>query len=168
MPFPRSPAQPEARRRPDLRADFAPRHWRLEAKPSELHRAREYAEQAAVNFGFDDAERFQLVFALNEAVTNAIRHGTADEAGTIGLRIAAEGDHLILDVCDCGRFAAPAPDDDPMPERGRGFALMGKLMDHVEVRARPEGGTTVRLGKRRRSHAPATNGNHPPEGPENG
>ena len=168
MPSPRSPAQPEAPRPPDVRADFAPRHWRLEAKPSELQRAREYAEQAAVSFGFDDAERFQLVFALNEAVTNAIRHGAADEAGTIGLRIAAEGDRLILDVCDCGRFAAPTPNDDPMPERGRGFALMGKLMDHVEVRARPEGGTTVRLGKRRRSHEPARNGDHAREQAEDG
>lgn len=168
MPSPRSPAQPEAPRPPDLRADFAPRHWRLEAKPSELQRGREYAEQAAVSFGFDEAERFELVFAVNEALTNAIRHGTADEAGTIGLRIAAEDDRLVLDVCDCGRFVAAPFDDDPMPERGRGFALMGRLMDDVEVRVRPEGGTTVRLGKRRRSEAPPENGKRSPDQAEDG
>ena len=155
MQSPRLPAQPEARPALDLAADFAPRQWRLPAKPSELQRAREYAEQAAASFGFDEAERFELVFAVNEAVTNAIRHGTADQAGTIGLRIAAEGNCLVLDVCDCGRFVAPADeDDDPLPDHGRGFGLMVKLMDDVEVRAHPEG-TTVRLGKRRRAEVSA-------------
>ena len=151
MPSPRLPAQPEAPRSPDLAADFAPRQWRLAAKPSELQRAREYAEDAALSFGFDEAERFELVFAVNEAVTNAIRHGTADQAGTIGLRIAAEGDVLLLDICDCGRFFTPPDDDDdPLPDHGRGLGLMARLMDAVEVRARPDG-TTVRLGKRRRA-----------------
>ena len=152
MPSPHSPAQAERPSSPAPAADFAPRHWRLEAKPSELGRAREYADRAAESFGFDEAARFQLVFALNEAVTNAIRHGSADEAGTIGLYIAAEGDCLVLDVCDCGRFVAATDDDDPMADHGRGFALMDKLMDHVQVWATPEG-TTVRLGKRRRAIA---------------
>jgi serine/threonine-protein kinase RsbW len=157
MPSPHSPAQAESLLSPDPAADFAPRHCRLEAKASELGRAREYADRAAASFGFDEAERFQLVFALNEAVTNAIRHGGADEAGTIGLYIAAEGDCLVLDVCDCGRFVTASEDDDPMADHGRGFALMGKLMDHVQVRSTAEG-TTVRLGKRRRAVADRSGG----------
>ena len=151
MPSPHLPVQPEAPRSPDPSAgDFITPELRLPAKASELQRAREYADQAAASFGFDDPERFQFAFAVNEAVTNAIRHGTADQAGTIGLRIAAHGDRLTVDVCDCGPFVDRAADqDEPMPDHGRGFDLMAKLMDELEVRAHPEG-TTVRLGKRRR------------------
>jgi len=146
------PAPPEAPRSPDPPSgDFATPELRLPAKRSELQRGREYADQAAASFGFGEPERFQFVFAVNEAVTNAIRHGTADQAGTIGLRIAAHGDRLTVDVCDCGPFVAPAADDGtPMPDHGRGFALMAKLMDELEVWARPEG-TTIRLAKRRRA-----------------
>ncbi len=151
MPSPRLPASAEARRSHDPPpGDFATPELRLPAKASELQRAREYADHAAASFGFAEPERFELVYAVNEAVTNAIRHGTADKAGTIGLHFAGDGDRLTVDVCDSGPFVPPAADDDePMPDHGRGFDLMAKLVDDVEVRARPEG-TTVRLGKRRR------------------
>jgi serine/threonine-protein kinase RsbW len=150
MPSPRLPAQPDSPPTPDLPpVAFVARELRLPAEASELHRAREYADRAATTFGFGEDERFDVVFAVNEAVTNAIRHGTADEAGTIGLRIAADGDRMTLEVCDRGPFVPPGADDEPMSDHGRGFALMTKLMDDVEVRVRPDG-TTVRLGKCRR------------------
>ncbi len=151
MPSPRLPALPEAPRSQDPSpGNLATLELRLPAKASELGRAREYADQAAVSFGFAERERFEFVYAVNEAVTNAIRHGTADESGTIGLHIAGDGDRLTVDVCDSGPFVAPVADDDePMHDHGRGFGLMAKLMDDVEVLARREG-TTLRLGKRRR------------------
>ena len=151
MPSQRSPALAETPRSQDPPpADFATQELRLPAKASELHRARDYADRAAASFGFGEPGRVEFVYAVNEAVTNAIRHGTADKAGTIGLHIVADGDRLTVDVCDCGPFVAPATDDDePMADHGRGFDLMAKLVDDVEVRARPEG-TTVRLGTRRR------------------
>jgi anti-sigma regulatory factor (Ser/Thr protein kinase) len=159
MPSPPWPGQPEAAPPSDLLAgDFTAGEFRLLAKPSELQRVRDYADQAAVRFGFGHAERFEFVFAVNEAVTNAIRHGTADEAGTIGLRIAADGDRLLVDVCDRGPFVKPVASDEPMPDRGRGFQLMARLMDDVEVRVRPAG-TTVRLGKRLRVASRGPNGN---------
>lgn len=128
---------------------FAPRELRLPARASELERARDYASDAATAFGFDEKDRFQFVFAANEAVTNAIRHGTPDAAGTIGLRIVATGDRLTLAVCDSGSFVAPAATAERMPEHGRGLELMARLMDDFEVSAEPEG-TIVRLAKRRR------------------
>ncbi len=149
MPSLRLPAQPEAPPSPDpVPADSGARELRLPAKASELQRAREYADRAATTFGFRENERFEFVFAVNEAVTNAIRHGTADDAGTIGLRIAAEGDRLMVDVCDSGAFLAPRAAHEPMRDHGRGFALMAKLVDDVEVWTGPEG-TTVRLVKHR-------------------
>jgi len=129
------------------RGDFVPRELRLAARPSELQRAREYVDDAAAAFGFNRSDRFQLVFAVNEAVTNAIRHGSPDDAGTIGLRVSAVGDRLTLTVRDCGRFVTPV-NAGRMADHGRGMEMMATLVDDFEVSSEP-GGTTVRLGKRR-------------------
>ncbi len=88
------------------------------------------------------------MFAVNEAVTNAIRHGVPDDAGTIGLRVTATGDRLTLTVRDCGRFVTPVHAG-RMADHGRGMEMMAALVDDFEVSAEP-GGTIVRLGKRRR------------------
>lgn len=144
------PAQPESPPAESLAGHFGVRELRLPAKASELGRAREYANQAAATFGFGAEDRFEFVFAVNEAVTNAIMHGAADEAGTIGLRIVADDQRLLLDVCDRGHFLARPPVEEPLAEHGRGFPLMAKFVDDLEVRSGPEG-TTVRLGKRRRA-----------------
>lgn len=160
MPSPPSLAQPEASPPPDLpHEDLGARELRLPARSCELQRARAYADQAAASFGFGEAERFEFVLAVNEAVTNAIRHGTADEAGTINLCVAADGDCLTLDVSDRGPFVAPAAEDERMPDHGRGFALMAKLVDEVDVRVGPQG-TTVRLGKRRLGVLNGAGGDH--------
>lgn len=129
---------------------FSPRELRLPALASQLRRARDYVSDAATAFGFDEGERYQFVFAANEAVTNAIKHGTPDDEGTIGLRISSREDRLTLDVWDYGQFTAPVSNGDLMPESGRGLELIATLMDDFEVTAKPEG-TIVRLGKRRRT-----------------
>jgi anti-sigma regulatory factor (Ser/Thr protein kinase) len=119
---------------------------RLQAEPSQLAAAREYAHIAAAAFGFDDDRCYELAFAVNEAVTNAIRHGKADEQGCIHLSALADGDRLTFAVRDCGTFAAATFDRVTSSERGRGFALMTGLMDAVQLYAAP-GSTTVRLSK---------------------
>ena len=126
----------------------APRDLRLRSHPSELHRARCHVDEAAADFGLGPADRYQFVFAVNEAVTNAIRHGEPDSDGTIGLRIAVDGDTLICSVNDRGRLVAPRGDPDPLAEGSRGLQFMALLADQVELLSE-EDGTTVRLYKRR-------------------
>lgn len=128
-------------------AAFAPLDLRLPARASELRAARRHAHDAAAACGFDVDDQYEFMYAANEAVTNAIKHGRPDSDGTIGLRIAVDGDQLVLSVSDRGRFAAPRRAPDPMSEGGRGFAFMTELMDHVEV-VSERGSTVVRLGKR--------------------
>jgi len=106
-------------------------------------------DDAAAAFGLSQSDRFQFVFAVNEAVTNAIRHGSPDEAGTIGLRATAVGDRLTLTVCDCGRFVTPV-NAGRMADHGRGMEMMATLVDDFEVVSEPAG-TIVRLGKRRQA-----------------
>jgi anti-sigma regulatory factor (Ser/Thr protein kinase) len=126
---------------------------RLPAHASKLRLARAYARHTAAAFGLDAERCDELVYAVNEAVTNAIRHGAPDEHGSIGLLALADGDSLTIAVRDYGTFAGAAlhaPPSDAVPaEGGRGFALMTELADTVElcVGARS---TTVHLSKARR------------------
>jgi anti-sigma regulatory factor (Ser/Thr protein kinase) len=125
-----------------------PWELRLPAVPGQLAIARERVERAALAMGFDQRATHEIVFAVNEAVTNAIRHGRPDEAGTIGLLIDDDGDALTVVVSDSGSFIPKVPDKTLMASHGRGFVLMSSLMDHVELTRRPEG-TRLRLRKHR-------------------
>jgi anti-sigma regulatory factor (Ser/Thr protein kinase) len=127
---------------------FADRELRLPAEPSELVGVREYVSRAASDFGLDEAGRRDFVFAANEAVTNAIRHGTPDADGTILVRITGEGEQLTLAVSDSGPFDPDVGDDDRFAESGRGFTFMTRLVDEIQLSIGP-GHTTVRLHKRR-------------------
>jgi serine/threonine-protein kinase RsbW len=127
---------------------FAASELRLPALRSELHVARRYVEEAAAAFGFGTDSCFELVFAVNEAVTNAIRHGAADEQGLISLSAVADADRLTFVVRDCGTFAIPALATDTRFEHGRGLALMASLVDEIQLCIKP-GSTIVRLSKAR-------------------
>lgn len=121
---------------------------RLPALRSELGKARKYAEDAAVAFGLDANGCYEFVFAVNEAVTNAIRHGAPDEHGSIWLGIVADAERLTFSVSDRGTFASPVPMPVARAEHGRGLALMDHFVDDVELRSEP-GSTTVSLSKAR-------------------
>jgi anti-sigma regulatory factor (Ser/Thr protein kinase) len=156
----------QAAQRP-LAAPFGSREMCLRPDPSELAAARDYVEQAAVAFGLDRARGFACVFAVNEALTNAIRYGAPGEDERIRLRISAERDRLVFAVSSRGPFAAarasrgpsgPAAEVTSVPgvssEGGRGLPYMERLMDEVELDVRAES-TTVRLYKRLRLAAGA-------------
>jgi anti-sigma regulatory factor (Ser/Thr protein kinase) len=120
----------------------------LPALASELGRARAYAREATVAFGFDAEHREDVVCAFNEAVTNAIRHGRPDAHGRIHLSVHDDGERLTLAVRDYGTFTVPAAGVASRSEGGRGFPLMTALMDTVELCVEPAG-TIVRLSKAR-------------------
>ena len=120
------------------------------ARRSELGVARKYAEDVAAAFGLDPDGRYEFVYAVNEAVTNAIRHGASDEEDMIHMSIGADADRLTFCVRDRGTFVMPEVDTDENSPGGRGLALMASLVDEVDVHIDP-GGTTVRLTKLRAS-----------------
>jgi anti-sigma regulatory factor (Ser/Thr protein kinase) len=126
---------------------------RLRARPSALKYARERVTDVGEQFGLGAKPCYEFVFAVNEAVTNAIKHGRADQEGTIGLRLDADGDELICTVSDCGPFLAPTEIADPeYSDGGRGFTFMSALVDELELSVEPEA-TVVRLRKRRTAGA---------------
>ena len=118
----------------------------IPARRSELAAARRYGGEVAAAFGLDADSCYEFVYAVNEAVTNAIRHGAGDERGMIHLSVDAEADRLTFIVRDRGTFVTPVPDSSKTSECGRGLALMSDLADEVELDLEP-GSTTVRLSK---------------------
>jgi anti-sigma regulatory factor (Ser/Thr protein kinase) len=129
-------------------ADFAIGDLRLPAQPAKLRLAREYAHQAAAAFGLDSDRCYEFAFAVNEAVTNAIRHGRPDAHGDIHLSVSGHGDRLTFAVRDYGTFSGYAPIGVLGADRGRGFVLMARVMDAVQLCV-GSGNTTVRLSKAR-------------------
>jgi serine/threonine-protein kinase RsbW len=120
----------------------------LVADASQLAAARRFADGAAARFGLAERERYEFTFAVNEAVSNAIEHGSPSPDGTIRMAVAEEDGALVFEVEDHGTFAPKPQAVDPFPERGRGLAFMAAVVDEVDVR-RGESGTVVRLCKRR-------------------
>jgi anti-sigma regulatory factor (Ser/Thr protein kinase) len=120
---------------------------RLVAEPAELAKTRRLADEAAASYGLAEPERFEFAFAVNEAVSNAIEHGSPSPEGTIGLRFTAERDALVCSVRDYGVFK-PHPKPHGLPSsRGRGLVLMASMVDELNLCRDPEG-TRVRLSKR--------------------
>ncbi len=94
-----------------------------------------------------------LIFALGEALANAIQH--ADTVEAIEITAHVSGDSIVVTVADRGRgMAAPPEGTVSFPsvfaEEGRGFAIMQRCTDFLEVDSAPGSGTVVRLGRYRR------------------
>ena len=121
----------------------------LVAEPTELAETRRIADEAAASYGLKEPERFAFAFAVNEAVSNAIEHGSPSPQGTIRLRFAEERDALVFCVQDYGEFAPQAKVHEEPASRGRGLALMATMVDELNL-CRGSTGTLVRLSKRRR------------------
>jgi serine/threonine-protein kinase RsbW len=99
-----------------------------------------------------DAE--YMVFALGEAIANAIQHAETRDA--IEIRISLEGDAVVARVADRGQgFATPPCGPVALPsvfaEAGRGFAIMQRCTDFLDVCSEPGGGTIVTMGRYRRA-----------------
>ncbi len=101
----------------------------------------------------DDSDSEALLFAVGEALANAIEHANSDG----DIEVAAEIDdcRIIATISDngCGVDLAlhgTIPLPHPLAERGRGIAIMQRCVDNVQIEMRPQGGTCVRLERLRR------------------
>ena len=95
-----------------------------------------------------DLEDF--IFALGEAIANAIEHSGSPEAIEIICRI--EEDKIVATVTDSGRgFVSDLLPKTSLPdefaERGRGLPIMERCSDIFAVRSVPGKGTAVVLGR---------------------
>jgi serine/threonine-protein kinase RsbW len=105
-----------------------------------------------VRFGYDQNAAFAVKLALEEAMTNAFRHGNkCDPNKHIKVRYVVTADLIEIEVHDEGPGFEPHAVPDPtQPEyidrpHGRGIMLMKAYLDEVEY---SNSGTSVRLVKR--------------------
>jgi anti-sigma regulatory factor (Ser/Thr protein kinase) len=128
--------------------NFKPREHSILADLSMLKEARDFAERAAEDFGFDGAACYDVKLAMSEAVTNAIQHGSSSPNDPIKIVVAAEGGALVFEVLDTGRFRPRVRRRGELTESGRGLEFMRVLMDEVDLRS-GDAGTLMRFTKRR-------------------
>ena len=127
---------------PRLRFSVAP-------EPSRLLRARDRIREYLTLHCDDQTTIDDVVLAVEEACTNAIRHsGSTDE---VRISLAFKGDDLRIAVKDRGRGFDIAAFDreaapDPALDHGRGLFLISRLTDEMELSA--DGGLEVRLLKK--------------------
>lgn len=101
----------------------------------------------------DREQLLNVKLALEEALTNAMRHGNGLKAARkVTVRIAWGQGQIHLDVSDEGKGFNPRAVPDPTQAGyaenipgGRGIFLMRKMMDHVEFY---DGGRGIRMVKK--------------------
>ena len=106
--------------------------------------------------GITEDAAFGIDMAVREAVTNAVLHGNhEDENKTVDVTLKSSPDAVEISVHDQGAGFNPENVPDPTADENilkaswRGIFFMRSFMDEVNWLIRPEGGTTVRMLKRR-------------------
>jgi serine/threonine-protein kinase RsbW len=112
--------------------------------------------------GVATADQEALLFAVGEALANAIEHGAP--TGDISVTIEIDKKLISASVVDQGRGFPNTPQGyRPLPDayaiRGRGIPIMQRCVDTFDVQSTPGSGTVVTLGRYRRSPT-STNQEH--------
>ncbi len=123
--------------------------FRLPLDAARMQRARDRIRDYLHEQGCTADALDATLVAVEEAMTNAVRHSGASQDVEIGVRF--EGDDLIAEVRDHGcAFDATGLDlqrvPDPSVPGGRGLFLMARLMDELAICC--DGGVEVRAVKR--------------------
>ena len=131
----------------------AVRAIRIPSDVTRLAEVRDLVRAAATAAGADRTFVGDLVQAVDEAATNAIVHGHAGQPGFLEVRVAHEGDRLVVTLEDDAPpfdpTGVPEPDLSVPPERrrpgGMGVHLARLCVDEMTHRPRPEGGNILTL-----------------------
>ncbi|KPK79758.1 MAG: hypothetical protein AMJ81_12850 [Phycisphaerae bacterium SM23_33] len=124
--------------------------------PTDMQAARQLAEdllQEVEAKGYSESMQFAIRLALEEALSNAIKHGNRyDPDKSITVEAEIKDDHTAITVADEGEGFDPAAVPDPTADEnlekpsGRGIMLMRAYMDTVQFSKR---GNQVSLVKNR-------------------
>ena len=120
----------------------------IHSDPKELHDVRDSVERFVLDTGMGDENALTVVLALDEALTNVIRHaydGQSDQP--IDITVVPMDNELSVIVRDYGKVADRSKihsrDLDDVRPGGLGVHIMNECMDSVEYLPAPEGGGTI-------------------------
>ncbi len=104
----------------------------------------------ALQFDVSHQELEEFIFALGEALANAIEHSQSHDA--IEIRCQIEHDKILATILDSGAGFKSDPVNtvklpDVMTERGRGLPIMRRCSDIFALHSVPGRGTAVVIGR---------------------
>lgn len=112
-----------------------PVRLRLPAEPSSVREARHAVTQYLAWAGIDRPETYDVALACTEAVANAVEHGHPGGEGEVTLEAEVAAGVVTVRVTDQGSWSDTPPDAD----RGRGLAIIERVMDGLEIERRRTG-----------------------------
>lgn len=122
---------------------------RFPAEPGELVGARRALGRWLRGLGVDHDDVHDLVLALSEACTNAVKHAYGPGAGWIEVEAHQEDDLVEVEVRDFGHWRAKRGEGG-----GLGLAVIEASTEDMQIDRRADG-TSVRMRKQMRREVPA-------------
>jgi serine/threonine-protein kinase RsbW len=129
---------------------------KLTSRIESVEKAAQEAAEFAREISLGDEEIFAIDMAVRESVANAVKHGNKlDETKNVEITFFNATDGFEITIRDFGEgFAVDDIPDPTDPENllkasGRGILFMRSFMDEVEWVNHAEGGTIVKMLKKR-------------------
>ena len=119
-------------------------HLRLDSSPETLTLVRGVLGALADVLALDAELLDDLKTAISEACNNVVLHAYGDEIGPLEVELFVSPTSIAAVVLDEGSGMSEASDPDE-GVHGVGVPLIKALADRVDFKARPRGGTEVRL-----------------------
>ncbi len=116
-------------------------------EPADLAEAREWLGAQLHRSWLLDEEIDELNLALTEALTNLLQH--TDVRTKSALRVQVDGDAVHVFIADDSPPFEPGSPSDDEREGGYGLLLLHMLTDEVDIGPGDQGGSVMRLTKRR-------------------
>jgi serine/threonine-protein kinase RsbW len=130
---------------------------KIVARPEQLARVRRHLEHRAAGIGFDEHAQGQIVLAIDEALTNVIRHGyggACDQPIEINISPIEHGPHgagIEVVIRDHGKQVDPKRIKSRSLEEirpgGLGVHIITTVMDEAEYSCPADGGMQLRVRK---------------------
>ena len=122
----------------------------------ELSPKEAMAERVARDWGYGDDFVGSIDLAVRESVANAVKHGNKfDEEKQVRIDFFDREDGFEMTVRDFGsgfnieEIPDPTDPENLLKVSGRGILFMRSFMDAVEWETNDDGGTTVKMVKKR-------------------
>lgn len=131
---------------------FEGNYWELPTDLAQVEKATNKLKERMLAAGWDEDSTFKMILAVDEALTNAMKHGNKLDIGKkVLVDSAITSEEIKISVQDEGEGFDPNNLPDPTTEtllenHGRGVFLMREFFDEVEF---SDGGRQVTLTKRR-------------------
>ncbi len=130
--------------------------WQLASTLDSVDWAEAHVVELAKDAGFNEDACHEIGIAVREAMVNAVVHGNHYSTGKkVNLKIDLSDTALTIAIEDQGTGLDLAALPDPLAEEnllrpsGRGLLIVGAFMDEFTVELRAEGGSRLRLVKKR-------------------